>query len=324
MNQPAATLVMTAINRWLFRLRGLESGPIVLTQRRVFVLPTAAGAAYSGVVLLMLAGSINYGLSLGYLLTFLLAGLGVVAILHTFGNLARLRILPGKAEPTFVGDTARFELTLEAPRRSPRFAVSVSLQDGPEVMSDVAPDSGTRFTLEAHASRRGWQRPGRVTVATRYPLGLVHAWSYIEPDIRCLVFPAPEPDPPPLPHAAGSPGDSARAESGNDDFAGLRNHQPADSPRHIAWKAVARERPLLTKQFSGTQGAAVLLDWARTSSNLDDEARLCRLSAWVLEARKRQLSWELHLPGRDVPLGSGDAHAQACLTALALHGSKDA
>ena len=39
---------------------------------------------------LMLTGSMNYSLSLGFMLTFLLAALGVNSILYTFRNLARL------------------------------------------------------------------------------------------------------------------------------------------------------------------------------------------------------------------------------------------
>ena len=31
--------------------------------------------------------------------------------------------------------------------------------------------------------------PGRITVDTRFPIGLLRAWSYIRPDMRCLVYP---------------------------------------------------------------------------------------------------------------------------------------
>ena len=58
---------------WLFQLRGPEAGVIVLVQRRVFILPTRHGLIFAAVLLLMLTGSINYNLSLGFVLTFLLA-----------------------------------------------------------------------------------------------------------------------------------------------------------------------------------------------------------------------------------------------------------
>src|ERR1051325_10129078 len=93
---------------WLFQLRGPESGEVVLVQRRIFILPTRAGIFFGFVVLLMLTGSINYSLSLGYILTFLLASLGVTAMLHTFRNLAGLRVAPARTSPVFAGETALF------------------------------------------------------------------------------------------------------------------------------------------------------------------------------------------------------------------------
>ena len=76
-------------DRWLFQLHGAQSGSIVLAQRRIFILPSRYGLIYLVALLLMLTGSINYNLSLGFVLTFLLAALGVYSILHTFRNLAR-------------------------------------------------------------------------------------------------------------------------------------------------------------------------------------------------------------------------------------------
>jgi len=55
-----------------------------------------------------------------------------------------------------------------------------------------------------------------------------------------------------LPLSARGETGGAQGGSGSEDFSGLRSHTPSDSPRHIAWKAVAREQPMLTKQFTGT------------------------------------------------------------------------
>jgi len=61
----------------------------------------------------MLTGSINYNLSLGYVLTFLLAGLGIVSILHTFRNLVHLYVSAGRVSPVFAGDLAHFQIVFE-------------------------------------------------------------------------------------------------------------------------------------------------------------------------------------------------------------------
>ena len=52
---------------------------MILTQRNVYILPTAPGLMLALTLLLLLVTSINYQLNLGYLLTFLLAGCAAMA-----------------------------------------------------------------------------------------------------------------------------------------------------------------------------------------------------------------------------------------------------
>ena len=49
------------------------SDTLTLTQRNVYILPTRPGFMLGATLLILLVGSINYQLNLGYLLTFLLA-----------------------------------------------------------------------------------------------------------------------------------------------------------------------------------------------------------------------------------------------------------
>lgn len=314
---------LTAFKRWLFRLYGPEPAPIVLTQRRVYVLPTRAGLAYGLSLLFMLVGTINYNLSLGYALIFLLAGLGLVTLLHTFRNLVLLELSPGRVEPVFAGETAYFGLQLLNRRSQARFGLGLNLEGGETVSCDLPAHATSTVSLPRPAARRGWLRAGRATLQTRFPLGLVRAWSYIEPDMRCLVFPRPEPAAPPPPLSPG--GVLARADGGRgcEDFSGLRGHQPADSPRHVAWKAAAREQTLLTKLFAGASLTQVWLDWNELPQGMDTEARLARLTRWLIDAHAQNLAYGLKLPGRQIPLGQGPRHYLDCLEALALHGIQE-
>ena len=84
--------------------------------------------------------------------------------------------------------------------------------------------------------------------------------------MRCLIYPQPLPTPLPPPQAANRTGDH-HGDGGQEDFSGFRPRQPADSPRHVAWKASARDagqRPLLVKQFAGGAGSELQLDWSLT------------------------------------------------------------
>ena len=309
-----------ALDKWLFRMPVREAAPIVLVQRRIFVLPTKAGLAFGGVLLLLLAGAINYNLSLGYALCFLLGSLGLVALLHTFRNLLNLSIAPGHTDDVFAGQAAHFRLLLTNTRPEPRYGIHAGLKGGEMQAADIPAGAQVRLALPFPAARRGWLRPGRVTLVTTYPLGLIRAWSYVAPELACLVYPAPENPVPPLPCSPGGLGDGRSAEAGRDDFAGLRSYRVSDSPRHIAWKALAGGGALLTKQFDGEGGPRLNLDWSELPVGMAVEARLSRLTAWLLEARRLGLPCSLCLPGFHRAPGGSEAHFHDCLKALALHG----
>src|SRR3954463_3790760 len=91
-----------------------ETGTIVLVHRRVYIVPTQLGLLFALTLLILLVGSINYALSLGFALTFLLAGMALAAMAHTARNLARMAISVGRVEPVFAGEAVQFRLYLES------------------------------------------------------------------------------------------------------------------------------------------------------------------------------------------------------------------
>jgi uncharacterized protein (DUF58 family) len=300
----------------LLRGRRGEAGPIVLNRHRIYILPTRHGVLFGVFLLGMLIGSINYGLSLGYVLTFLLGGVALVGILHTYKNLQGLKISDGGAAPAFAGEHAGFHLEIEAPQ--PRFALQVRWQDAEPVVFDV--DDTRRVTVAVPTMQRGRLVPGRFALFTVYPLGLFRAWSYVQFRHAAIVYPAPGESRLPL-SASGGTGATARpsAQEGSEDFAGLRAWQPGDSPRQVAWKVAARSDVLATKRFGDIEGGTVLLDWDRLAG-LEVEARLSQLARWVLDAEQTNLRYGLRIPGVEIAPGNGMPHRHRCLEALALFG----
>ncbi len=307
--------------RWALSRQMPETLPIILTQHRVFVLPTRQGVAFAGALVVMLVGAMNYNLSLGYALVFLLAGLGTSAILHTFRNLAHLRIMPGRCEPVFAGEHASFGLILTNLRHSTRPAIFLNLPGQPSVEVEVPQEASIAVRLKLPTKHRGWLMLPRVTLATTFPLGLIRTWGYVMPDLRCLVYPAPAASAPDLFSTHGESGGASRHAAGMDDFAGLRGHQPADPPRHVAWKAAARQDagPLLTKQFTGAAAQTLWLDWDALPAQFDTEARLSILARWICDAHAAGLAWGLRLPDSQCGPADDDAHYHACLKRLALY-----
>lgn len=321
---PAAAMRALAadsrLRRWFRGDASPERGTVVLGHRRVYILPTRAGWLFAATVGILLVGSINYALQLGFALTFLLAGMGLAGMVHTTRNLARLAVSAGRAEPVFAGERAQFRLHLDnrAPFDRPSLLVR-HLASGAQQLLDLAPAAAREAVLAVPAGRRGWLPLGRVMLETRFPLGLFRAWSTVEPECRCLVYPRPERTPLPAPSSDASAGAARAQAQGSEDFSGLRGYQPSDSPRHVAWKAVARADDMLTKQFAGAAGAELWLDWPLTAGAAGAEQRLSRLCGWVLAAEQSGARYGLRLPGLEIAPGRGEAHRAACLQVLALY-----
>lgn len=305
---------------WLFRIYGAETGPVVLVQRRVFILPSRQGMVFVVVLILMLTGSVNYNLNLGYVLTFLLGAMSVITMLHTFRNLANLQLTSGRAQPVFAGGTARFTICIENPSAADRYSIGISRGKTDAIFCDVPSQQSANPVLSIPAPHRGLLRPGKLTLFTRYPLGLYYTWAYFEPAMQCVVYPGPAAPGLALPPAERNAGQGAVSGQGQEDFAGLRQYHAGDSLRHIAWKAAARGQGLLTKQFSGHAESHLWLSWELLSMRMGPEEKLSQLARWVIDAHARGLAFGLRLPGTTIAIASGSAQRECCLEALALFG----
>ncbi|MGB9150362.1 MAG: DUF58 domain-containing protein [Burkholderiales bacterium] len=320
MSGPLKHIYSQRLNTWALKRNGVQSGPVRLTQRRIYILPTRHGMLFALLLLLLLIGSINYGLGLGFILTFLLVSMGLVSILHTWRNLAGLWVQPIKNLPVFAGDDAAFAVGVENKSAVYRYTIGLKqITTLHHAYANVAPRQQSQLALRMPAKTRGWLQAPRFHLFTEYPLGLLQAWTYVYFDAKCLVYPHPEHHAPPLPLSGKKTGVVSRQENGNDDFANLRIYRVGDSPKHVAWKAVAQGKGLHTKQFSGESGGEVWLDFAAIDG-LDTEARLSRLTRWVLEADQAQLQYGLRLPDKIIGLAHGVEHRARCLEALAIHG----
>lgn len=306
--------------RRLLRRDAPESGPVLLHRKRIYVLPSANGLKLGVLLIAMLIGAINYNNSLGYLLVFLIGTLALLSAVHAFINLNGLRLRGGHPTGVFAGEPLHFPLSVENP--GPRARSAVVLRQGDEPVNlDLEPGQGRWIELERVSERRGRLALGRITIETLYPLGLFRAWGYLNLDIQGLVYPRPADERGLPPQLFSDESGSGELGRGSDDFLGLRPYHPGDSPRHIHWKALAREQGVLSKQFGGEQSRRLNLEWDLLPG-LDTEARLSRLCRWVLEADEAGLSYGLRLPKLSIPPAHGDRHRERCLEALALYGEE--
>ena len=301
---------------WARRRQGADAHAVELKRRRIYVLPTRFGVVFGAMVFAMLLGSLNYGASLGFTLTFLLASLGVVAMHHCHNNLLGAEIKFLGATPVFAGERAEFKIAVSNASATPRLEIELRRGDHTAGPTDVGAGATETLRLGLPTERRGSAALERFRVETRYPARVFRAWTWVHMDARCLVYPRPAAPGRPLPLAAA---DGARGLSrvGDDDFAGLRSASPSDPPQRIAWKAYARTDLLLLKEFSGGTQEPCMLDWDMLP-DLDTEGRLSQLTRWCLDADAAGRSLGLKIPGIAIPLGAGPKHLAACLEALAL------
>ncbi|MBI5616531.1 MAG: DUF58 domain-containing protein [Gammaproteobacteria bacterium] len=307
------------------------SAPATLDRRSVYIFLTRHGLLFGLAQLLILAGAINYDNALAYLLAFLLGGLLLVGMLHTWRNLAGLALVGVETRPVFAGEDALFALRLDnraGPRRPGVDAVAVAGRRpgwrGPPERGTVsrhalAAAAIDEVTVAIPSAQRGWLALERVKLESVYPLGVLRAWAYLPAAARCLVYPRPI-GRLPLPIGGGGGTDHRGGGAGHDDFAGLRDYVPGDATRAIHWKSLARHGEVLVKRFEGLGGTTASLSWDAAAAAGGIEPRLSQLARWVLDAEQAGLAYALLLPGLAIPAARGPAQRERCLEALALFG----
>jgi uncharacterized protein (DUF58 family) len=277
--------------QWARKRHGIDSDPLILSGRRIYIVPSSLGIAFSLMLFAMFLGAMNYANNLALGLTFMLGALALTAMHYCHRNLAGIQIRSAASEPVFAGQTARFRLALENDAKVARHELTIANEYGIATPVRVEPGARVVLELETPAPQRGLLRLDAFEITTRHPFGMFRAWAYLNMEIACVVYPKPSPRglPPP----------------------------PLDSPRRIAWKAYAREQGLQVKLYAGTAVTSHSFDW-EALGGLGTEARLSQLCRWVEDAHAAGRAFGLRLPGVEIAPNVGPGHRQRCLTALAL------
>jgi len=280
--------------------------------------PTGHGLIFMLILIAMTAGALNYNNNMAFILSFLLGGIAGVSIVRTYQNLTGLLILDATVRPVFAGQSAVFELQVQA-QGPPRFAVSFRFAGSEPVRRDIVADQGRRVSVKVAATVRGMLKPGPLLVDTRYPLGLFCCRARIPLAAHCLVYPRPIGAPlDALQNRSFSAGEGQAVRPGIEDFQGLRPYQPGEPVERIYWKAFSKGQGLYLKYFAQPVGTAIVLDWYAIGGG-HTEQKLSFLCDAVLKAHRMNLVYGLNLPGTYIAPDSSAKHRQTCLEALALY-----
>ena len=304
---------------WDVRRQPRESQ--TLNQRNIYIVPSRAGLAFCLTLLLLLVVAINYQLSLGFALTFLLAGSAAASMQMTHGSLRGLTLHLKPLVPAYDGEAAVLEMVVTNPGRS-RLGVGFGLDLGarpiPLAYAEIAAEGQTVVHLSWLAPSRGLHGLPLVRVESRYPFGLFRAWTIWRPAGQQWIYPRPESPTPPWPQAQAAQGDdkpAARSGTGTE-FEGVRAYRRGDTLRQVVWKKAARTGEIVSRETAGAVQRELRLHWSQ-AQGLEPEARLSRLAAWVVAADAAGHNWGLSLPGVELEPDNGMPHRHAALQALA-------
>ncbi len=309
------------IKKWTDKRQPFLCQSITIDRHRLYILPTRHGITFIFILLLILFGSVNYEISLGFMLTFLLGSLGFLGMIHTHQNLNKLTVKIGHVEPVFCGQNILFPIYISQPEKAVHPNLKLLSKTGQITAAHLTNQTHTKCKLPLTATRRGYIRPGRVKIFTEYPLGLFHAWSWIKFDSRCLVYPEPDLQHHPFRFVEEyNNGTSNNNTQGNDDFNGIRQYIIGDLPNHMAWKAIAKTNILQTKLYHKESSQKVWINWTHTNDIINIEHRLSILCRMVLDASENNILYGLSIPGAVIKPSSGIKHRHHCLKSLALFG----
>lgn len=291
-----------------------------LTLRNIYIIPSRNGLLFIVACGLVFVAAINYAVSLAFGLTFMMVSIFVLSILHSFNNLRQLHVAGHPAPAVYCGEDACFKVVLTRNANRSHEALLLSFPGGIASQASLLAQDREVVDVFVPTSKRGLMRAPQLRITTYYPLGLCRAWSIVNLNMHCIVYPKP------VAHVlnqftSGASGgdDSAVSMAGSEDFYGLRDYVPGDSLRQVAWKNVARGQGMQVKQFVDYVDSQLWLDWDMFYGFAVEE-RLSRICYCVLKLSRGGKPFGLKLPGIEFSPATGVEHRNRMLKALALYG----
>jgi uncharacterized protein (DUF58 family) len=309
----------TRFDHWILdrvrQRRGPTELPLTLEYRHIYVMPTRFGFWFGVLLGLTALGGLNFNNNMTLLLGFLLSSIAMLTTLLAYRNLVGITVTGVLSKPVFAGESASFRVLLKNGEERNRFAIQAISPESVDCI-DIEPQMTQQLSLQQLAPLRGWMEMQPFRIENRFPLGLFRAWSVIIPRARCLIYPEPTPNPPPLPNTGR--GDYGAENKGEGEHVhGLREYQQGDPLRRIAWRASARHQKLYSREMESPSEEACELNWYLMGSG-NTEEKLSILTAWILRAERSQIPYSLEMPGAALPSDLGEDHRNSCLEILAL------
>ncbi|MDR0311259.1 MAG: DUF58 domain-containing protein [Acidobacteriota bacterium] len=305
---------------------------------------TRAGGAYLIFVLLVSLAAVRGGNNALYALLAVTLSAIVVSGVVSRNTLKRMALTLQTPDRIFAGKTVTTRVSLTNTKRLlPSLAVFVEeIKPGANKSREeqyraacfpILRAGETRSArLEQSFPRRGRRRQ-TLHVYTRFPFGFFERRNPL-PSQELLVYPAPGEIPEFLRIDILSGRRETRRRGSGENFYSIREHQDGESARAIDWKATAKARKLMAREYAGDDESRCLLVldtfmYARADpekiepENAEKTGELFEKAVSLTAGLAAQLinegaSVEFLTPEIHIPADSGDRHLCRILEALAL------
>lgn len=305
--------------RWIAK-KNPPRDQVTLNRKNIFIIPTRNGMLFIFSSGLVFIAAINYAVSLAFALAFLMVSIFILSILHCFNNLNQLTLNSRSAQDVFCGEEACFRVQLSRSPKRRHESLEFNFPNSISSYSDLTARDTEEVEVFTQANRRGEYKAPMLRVLTRFPLGLCRAWSVIDLNLHCIVYPRPVPFSMNQFDSGSSGGsDSAINREGSEDFYGLRDYVPGDSLNKVAWKSLARGQGMHLKQFVDYVDNKIWLEWDMFYG-FNVEERLSRLCYCVIQLSKTGKPFGMRIPGSEFSPATGLDHRKILLRALARFG----
>lgn len=308
------------VSQWVEK-RLPQQPSVTLNQSRIFIVPTRQGLLLLLISLMVLLLAINFESALNYALAFWLAAMLWVAVHLTYRNLSGLTIAAQAGTLVQAGDTAEVTLSLTSRKPCQRGVIEFIHEQWGSIHVEMH-TTRTDVRLPVTAQNRGPVVPPRFRIESRYPFGLIVAWSHISIDASAWAYPVPVAQDRMAATAQGDDDDLSLNDhfykEGSEDFHSLRSYQPGDPIRRLHWPGFSRDQ-LLVKSFSDYQSSDEFIDWDQFPGH-SDEARLSAIAYYCQRFYENGSPFGVCLPGIDVEPGKGAEHLNRVRRLLAEYG----
>lgn len=294
-----------------------KDNPQILNAKTVYILPSGFGWIYCLVVLSLFTGAINYQISTIFLMTFLLALIGLISAWETHTNLDGMSIQFVSIEDAQQGSAAQLKLFIQ-PQQKISFAIEVEVNKQPKVRLEKIPSQGLSIILPIATNARGFFCLPRIIVSTQFPLGIFRAWSYVYFEADYYVYPqAIDPGFFPIPVAHSD--NKNQISSGEDELYDLQEvDNPWVQPNRIAWKIAAKGQGWYLKTMSSSRGEYWLFRLSDLTKG-DLETKLGQMSYWLYAAEAKGVLYAMELGHLQPYFSQGEEHLKSLLRQLAIY-----